>query len=116
MIACGMVELDELTADQRKRLQNAARVEAHSFGYWVSGCRSAQCCIPSSATTWATSYGRTPATTPHPHKLTRWNKKMFRDNPRRPGINDRNRPLAEGTFEGCCEALVRLITPSNPTE
>jgi hypothetical protein len=114
MIACEMVDLHEMTIDQRKRLQQAARFEAHARGYWISGCSSTNCCMPETrgGNPFANNYINKFKVE---HKLTRWNKKLFR-NARRPGISDRSRPIGEGSFVECCACLVALITPPNPTE
>jgi hypothetical protein len=108
MLAWGMVSLSDMTPDQRNRLRRDARDEAQSHGYWISGCKQLGCC------TWTTPEGGWT----HPlhateHKLTRWNKRTFR-NPRRPGINDRNKPITTGSFAECCKSLVALIEPSDP--
>ncbi len=119
-IAYGIVNCDELTRKQRKEIHNAARQEAHAAGYWISGCRSFDCCTPTPLhpSTPLYTLSRTAVAAHSQHKLTRWSKNTFREfrrhaRSRRPGITDRNRPLCEGTFTECCRALMTHIAPSN---
>lgn len=120
-LAWGMVRLHECTPDQRWLLCVDAKNEAHEYGYWISGCRQIGCCAqpPAEQTSNPYTYAYQNAAQKPAHRLTRWNKNTFRahrqwSGGRRPGLADRNRPVAEGTFEECCKALLKIIEPSNP--
>jgi hypothetical protein len=116
MVSCGMVDLTTASERDRRAIQTAVKFEAHAKGYWISGCKSVGCCTTMAPTYLAAIY--LAAYWPErggPHRLTRWNKKTFR-NHSRPTLSQRTAPIKVGNFVECCRALTAIITPSDHEE